>query len=73
MPSLKYVKVDMAGHWWVEPAYEEVLFTPLEAVKGLREFEVTVGWEKDEHLDRQSKGKVWPFVIKRVGYDMMYV
>jgi hypothetical protein len=66
MSGLKHLRVDMMI--WapgVEFAYGEVLFTPLEAVKGMKEFEVWVSWEKDELLDIQSGGKVWPFTLTR--------
>lgn len=74
MEALEYLRIDMVI-WAPEvyAAYEHVLFTPLETsgVQGLREFEVCASWSEDEYLQREIRGKIWPFKITRgMGVDI---
>jgi hypothetical protein len=71
MKALENLRVDIVlSSTYVHAYYEHVLFTPLETVQGLKEFEVYANWTEDEELQQKSRGKVWPFKIRR-GMGMM--
>ena len=66
MRALEHMEVDMVI-WapYVDAAYEHVLFTPLETLRGLKRFEVYTSWSEDGNFRRASGGKTWPFKITR--------
>jgi len=71
MKALEYMRVDMVI-WapYVDSAYEHVLFTPIETVRGLKKLEVYTSWSEAEDVQQQSGGKTWHFEIRR-GMGMM--
>lgn len=76
MKGLKRLRIDMVLYnrnihsRWVDPNWELLLFSSLEVIQGVKEFEVFTSWGGEDQPIRLDLVKEWPFTVRRGVMDL---